>query len=472
MSRIIACLIFVSLLTLGPLHGQRPNVVLILADDLGAVDLGCYGADLIETPNIDELADSGVRFTQAYSASPVCSPTRASILTGKTPARLHITIWSEGSLKGPENNRLRQAASKHDLPLSETTLAKQLQDEGYLTAMVGKWHLGDANHNAESHGFDINIGGSHWGAPQTFFWPYRGTGRFGSEYRYVPGLHFGKKGEYLTDRLTKEALHVIDHAADTQQPFFLYLAHHAPHTPIEAKSADTTYFQSKLRDGLHHRNPTYAAMIKSLDESVGQIKHKLRERGLEKNTIVIFTSDNGGYIGTSTHEGVSIPITSNAPLRSGKGTLYEGGIRVPLIVRWPMAKQPPKEIHTPVVSTDLYHTITQATRVKPKQDLIDDGCDWSGLVDGRASTIERETLYFHYPHYYHAPVSTPASAIRDGDWKLIQFYEDQHVELFNLQADPSEQHDLAANKPEKSRALRQKLQTWLTAVDANLPTSK
>src|SRR5579884_1540938 len=204
---------------------KRPNIVVVLADDLGWADLGCYGADLIESPNIDRLASEGVRFTDAY-AMPVCSPSRATLLTGKHAARLHITIWAEGSLQGPTNRKLLQAESRHNLPHSEITLARLLHDAGYLTALVGKWHLGDADHYPETHGFDVNIGGTRWGAPQTFFWPYRGRGTFGNEFRYVPHLEFGRPGEYLTDRLTEEALRVIDRAGT--QPFFLYLAHHAP----------------------------------------------------------------------------------------------------------------------------------------------------------------------------------------------------------------------------------------------------
>src|SRR5436190_6204533 len=213
-----------------------------------------------------------------------------------------------------------QATSRHDLPHTERTLASELQAAGYLTALIGKWHLGDADHAPETHGFDINIGGTHWGAPQTFFWPYRGQGRFGDEFRYVPHLEFGNPGEYLTDRLTDEALRVIDHAAAAKRPFFLDLAHHAPHTPIEAKPDDVQHFRDKRRPEFHHQHPGYAAMIRSLDESVGRVLERLHDRQLERNTIVVFASDNGGYIGTADDAGQKIPVTDNWPLRSGKGT--------------------------------------------------------------------------------------------------------------------------------------------------------
>ncbi|MBN1421078.1 MAG: sulfatase [Planctomycetes bacterium] len=446
-----------------------PNIVLVLADDLGWTDLGCYGADLHETPHLDRLAKEGVRFTQAYAPSPVCSPTRAALMTGKAPARLNITIWSEGSLKGPTDRKLLQARSLHDLPHRETTLAERLQGAGYLTALVGKWHLGDAAHAPETQGFDVNIGGTHWGAPQTYFWPYRGTRRFGGEFRYVPHLEFGRPGEYLTDRLTDEALRVVDEAAARRQPFFLYLAHHAPHTPIEAKPADIAYFQAKLRPGLTHRNPVYAAMVRSLDESVGRVRARLRDRGLERDTIFIFTSDNGGYIGTSTHEGRSFPVTDNSPLRSGKGTCYEGGLRVPLLVKWPGVTPEGAVCREPVILTDLFHTLAA---VVPGEDgdAVADGVDLAPLLRNPEARLGRDALFFHYPHYYHAPPSTPVGAVRAGDWKLLEFFEDRRVELYDLKDDPGERRDLAAEMPERTADLRRRLQRWRSAVGAQMPT--
>lgn len=462
--------LLVLLAAASPAPAQPPNIVLILADDLGAHDLACYGADLHESPHLDQLARDGVRFTQAYAPSPVCTPTRAAILTGKAPARLRMTIWSEGSVKGPTDRKLLQAESRHDLPHAEVTLAERLQAAGYLTAAVGKWHLGDADHAPETQGFEVNIGGTRWGAPQTFFWPYRGQGRFGGEFRYVPHLEFGRPGEYLTDRLTDAALRVIDHAAAEKKPFLLYLAHHAPHTPIEAKPDDVADFEKKLRPGQHHQNPTYAAMIRSLDDSVARVLQRLRERGLDQHTLVVFASDNGGYIGTSTHDGQTMPVTSNAPLRSGKGTCHEGGLRVPLLIRWPGHATAGVDCPQPVVLTDLFPTLLAAAGLQPDPQVPADGLDLAPILKSPAAELPRRALYFHYPHYYHAPPSTPVSAIRAGDWKLLHFYEDQHDELFNLASDPGEAHDLTKAEPARATELRSQLQSWLKDVDAAFPT--
>lgn len=439
----------------------KPNIVLILADDLGWADLGCYGADLHETPHLDRFAQQGVRFTDAYAMS-VCTPSRAALLTGKHAARLHMTIWSEGSRSGPKNRKLTEAASLHDLPHTETTLARRLHHVGYLTALVGKWHLGDANHYPETHGFDVNVGGTLWGAPHTFFWPYSGSGRF-PEFRYVPHLEFGGSGEYLTDRLTAEALRVIDQADG--KPFFLYLAHHAPHTPMEAKAADVRHFEAKLRPGQHHQNAVYAAMVKSLDDSVGRVLDHLKQRGLEQNTIVIFTSDNGGYIGTE--RGQTMPVTSNAPLRSGKGSLYEGGIRVPLIVHWPGITSSGGECREPVVLMDLFHTLTGALSGEKSKDPAD-GMDLGTLLRAPSQTLSREALYFHYPHYY--PTTSPVSAVRSGDWKLLEYFEDGRHELYNLKDDLSEKTDLASRMPDKAESLLKQLRHWRAQVSAAMPT--
>ena len=339
--------------TCGHPSPAAPNVVLIVADDLGWSDVACYGADLHQTPHLDRLAQQGMRFTNAYSAAPVCSPTRASIMTGKCPARLHMTIWFEAAKNPPQDRRLLPPVTVEQSAPCRDDTGGSASVAGYITAHVGKWHLGDAAHYPETHGFDITIGGTFWGAPATYFAPYRGA--FGSEreFRYVPDLPWPADGEYLTDRLTDEALHVIERAGD--RPFFLYLAFHSVHTPIEAKAPVVERYRQRLSAGLHHQNATYAAMVESLDENVGRILQRIDELQLADNTIVVFTSDNGGQIG----DYAGRQVTSNAPLRSGKGSLYEGGVRVPLMVRWPNVVSASSICHTPVVSTDLYPTIAQ-----------------------------------------------------------------------------------------------------------------
>jgi arylsulfatase A-like enzyme len=438
-----------------------PNIVLILADDLGWADPACYGSKVHETPHLDQFAREGVLFTDAYAAAPVCSPTRASLLTGKCPARLHLTIWREAALEPPRNRRLLPPVAVADLPHSETTIAKRLRGAGYLTALVGKWHLGDAAHYPETHGFDINIGGTQWGAPNTYFYPYSGGETHKDGFRYVPHLEFGQPGEYLTDRLTDEALKIIDRAGD--RPFFVYLAHHAPHTPIEAKPADIQHCVESLAENAPHRNAAYAAMIRSLDENVGRVLAHLQERGLAERTIVIFNSDNGGYIGNYQKR----QVTDNAPLRSGKGSLYEGGVRVPLIVRWPGVTPRGAVCHEPVLSTDLFYTLGEMAGLSPPAESPADGCSLAPLLKNPQGHLDRDALYFHYPHYYET--TSPVSSIRAGDWKLLEYYEDHHAELYNLRADLSEKTDLAAQQPEKTRQLRDRLHAWLEAVDAQMP---
>lgn len=443
---------------------RPPNIVLILADDLGWSDLGCYGADLIETPNLDCFSREGLRFTDAYAMS-VCTPSRATLMTGKHAARLHMTIWSEGTGSGPTNRKMLQGESRHDLPHTETTLAKHLHDAGYLTAHVGKWHLGGAEYYPETHGFDVNIGGTFWGAPESYFWPYRGSGTFGRTLRYVPHLEWGRPGEYLTDRLTDEALDVINRAGD--RPFFLYLAHHGVHTPIQAKTADIERFKTKPRDGLRHQHPVFAAMVKSLDDSVGRVLDHLQKRKLDENTIVVFASDNGGFIGNDNVNGQSVPIDNNAPLRSGKGSLYEGGVRVPLIVRWPGVTPQGKVCSEPVVLTDLFATCIHAAGLTPVEEAAD-GLDLAPLFKEPTAKLDRGALYFHYPHYY--ATTTPAGAIRARNWKLIEYFEDERVELYNLAKDLSEKTNLAQKMPKKANQLRKRLHNWRTSVNAAMPT--
>ncbi len=440
---------------------SKPNVLFLLVDDLGWADLGVYGADLHQTPNIDRFAQSGVRFTQAYAASPVCSPTRASILTGKHPARLHLTIWREAAHNPPLNRKIVPPQTMDHLPHEETTLAEVFKREGYVTAHVGKWHLGTAGFYPQTQGFDYNIGGTLWGAPQTFFFPYSGD-RYFSEPRYVPHLEGGKPGEYLTDRLADEAIEILErHRGD---PFYLQLWFHTVHTPIEGKPAVADRYRSKIRAGLHHRNAHYAAMVESLDENVGRVLDRLDDLGLADDTIVILSSDNGGFINPWQGEAV----TDNTPLRSGKGSAYEGGVRVPLMIRAPGVTQAGGVSNEPVVSTDFYPTLLSLAGLDDEPGHRSDGTDISALLHDPGTLLGRSALYFHYPHYY--ATTSPVSAVRVGDWKLLHYYEDGRNELYNLADDLPESKDLAADEPQRAHDMAERLRLWLASVDAQMPS--
>ncbi len=458
---VLACGVHCSAKTVGP---TQLNIVFILADDLGANDLACYGADLHETPCIDRLAREGVRFTQAYAMS-ICSPTRASLLTGKHAARLHMTIWREAALSPISDKPLLPPPTITDLPSEERNLAQILKAAGYLTLHVGKWHLGDAAHSPEALGFDVNVGGTHWGAPATYFHPFSGPSGAAGEFRYVPGLGVGRPGEYLTDRLTDEALKLIDVAGE--RPFFLNLWHHSPHTPIEAQSKRVEYFRHHLKPEFHHQNAVYAAMIHSLDENVGRVLDRIAQRGLNRRTLVIFASDNGGY--TNPYRGQ--PPTDNWPLRSGKGSLYEGGIRVPLIVRLPGVTPPGTICEVPVTCADFLPTILELCRDFGNSKLVTppglDGISFAAQLRQPSALREHPELFFHYPHYYFN--TTPVSAVRSGDWKLLEYFEDAKVELYNLRLDPREQHNLSAVEPERASQLRDRLHKWWRETDAQLP---
>jgi len=442
---------------------KHPNFVFILADDLGWADLGCYGSDLHETPNIDKLARQGMRFTDAYAAAPVCSPTRASIMTGKCPARLHMTIWYEASANPPQNRKLIPPVTQGNMPLEQVTIAEVFKAAGYFTAHVGKWHLGDARHYPQTQGFDVNIGGTLWGAPATYFYPYSGSQRYGGEYRYVPHLELGAEGEYLTDRLTDEALRVIDKVKD--KPFYLNLCYHTVHTPIEGKPELVEYFKKKVKPGMHHQNYEYAAMVHSLDENVGRVLDKIDELGIADNTIVVFFSDNGGYINQFSQK----VVTNNYPLRNGKGSLYEGGIREPLIIRWPTVTKAGSVCSEPVSSIDFYPTFLDMTSLvgdsKHNTDL--DGITLMSLLKNPTAKLKREALFWHYPHYY--STTTPVGAVRQGDWKLLEYFEDNHIELYDLSNEIGERNDLTEKMPEKAEELRKCLDEWRKDVKAQMP---
>jgi arylsulfatase A-like enzyme len=375
-----------------------------------------------------------------------------------------MTIWREASARPPQDRRLIPPVTLGNLPHDQTTIAEVLQSAGYATAHVGKWHLGDADHYPESHGFDVNVGGTHWGAPATYFFPYRGPFGQSREFRYIPDLPFGQPGEYLTDRLTSEALRIIEQVRD--RPFFLQLAYHTVHTPLEGKPELVERYGSRLRDGLHHANPVLAAMVHSLDENVGRVLDQLDRLGLAEQTIVLFTSDNGGFV----NEYRGATVTSNYPLRSGKGSLYEGGLRVPLIVRWPGVAPAGEVCAEPVITCDLFSTLLEAAGVAPPTgEQAPDGVSLLPLIEDPQAKLARDALFFHYPHYY--ATTTPASAIRSGDWKLLEYFEDQRVELYHLPGDVGEARDVAREHPSQAETLLRRLREWRSIVGAQMPTA-
>lgn len=429
----------------------QPNVVLILADDLGWSDLACYGSDFYETPHLDRLAREGMRFTQNYAACTVCSPTRSALMTGKYPARTHITDWIPGRM--PENPKLLVPEWTKFLPLDEITLAEVFKASGYATASIGKWHLGEGEHVPEKQGFDVNIAGTNSGSPPSYIAPWK-----------IPTLTEGKDGDYLTDRLGEEAAAFVVRSKD--KPFFLYLPHFAVHTPVQGRADLVRKYEAKLRPGLMHTNTGYAAMMESLDSAVGRVLAALEENKLAENTIVIFTSDNGGRV----------PTTANKTLRVGKGSAYEGGLRVPLIVRWPGVTKPGSISDTPTITMDVFPTLLEMTGVKAVASASTtgasgrDGLSLVPLLRGNGA-ISRSELFWHYPHHQHYQLggSMPFGAIRSGDFKVIEFYNDMHIELYDLKADLGEQHDLATTQPEKAKQLRDRLHAWRKEVGAQMP---
>jgi arylsulfatase A len=426
-----------------------PNIIVLLVDDLGWTDVRCYGSTFYETPNIDKLAQSGLRFTNAYASCNVCSPSRASILTGKNPARLHLTDWIQGHEK--PYAKLLPPHWTQFLPLEETTIAEVLKKKNYATALIGKWHLGDdIKYYPENQGFDLNIGGNYLGSPPSYFSPYR-----------IPRLKDGPKGEYLTDRLTEDALQFIREKKD--QPFFLYLSYYAVHIPLQGKPDDVAYFKAKRDSTANQKNAIYAAVIKSVDESVGKVTQLVEALHLAKNTIIIFMSDNGGILGMKNR------ITSNLPLRGGKGTSYEGGVRVPFIVRWEGKIKSNTVCDIPIIHADFFPTVAEITASDVSSISGIDGVSITPLLFG-GKTINRDALFWHYPHY-HTEGATPFSSIRQGDWKLIYFYETAKMELYNLRNDPGELNDVAGKETKIVTMLFEKIKKWKQKVGAQDPVS-
>jgi arylsulfatase A-like enzyme len=461
--------------------GTRPNVIFILLDDFGYSDLGCYGSKFYESPNIDRFAAENVRFTNAYAACPVSSPTRASILTGKYPVNTGITDWIPGrqaTNSGSAADKLIALPFNLNLGLDEITIAEMLKNNGYKTMISGKWHLGeDSLYWPEYQGFDVNKGGFSKGSPTKdkryngYFSPYGN-----------PRLSDGPEGEYLTDRLTDEAIRFVDQ--NRKDPFFLYLSYYAVHNPMQAKEEHVNKFKAKaVSSGLDKKepftrdrywiakgmpgnykerviqsNPVYAAMIYSVDENIGRLLDKLHELSLEDNTIIIFTSDNGGL---STSEGSP---TSNYPLRAGKGWLYEGGIRVPLIIRYPGKGKPGSVINTPVCSVDFYNTIAEMTG-SGRGNAKTDGVSFIQLFS--KDKMKERPLFWHYPHYSNQGVE-PGSAVRLGRYKLIDNFQSGKQEMYDLENDLSETTDISAANPEKTRELYTLLKKWRAETNAKM----
>lgn len=501
-----------------PARGKKMNVILFLVDDMGWSDLDCYGSEFYKTPKIDQLAKKGVRFTQAYASSHVCSPSRAGIISGEYPARTHLTDWLAGR---PDFSfqRLKNAEIVQHLPYRQPTLPRILKENGYKTAIFGKWHLGDDSASTERQGFELHLPKWNKGWPRgTYFAPFK-----------MKGFEDAPDGSYLTDYLTKQAMDWV--AENKDQPFFLFLSHFAVHDPIEGKPHLVEKFQRKLKNNeinegkpfileqdpdmknpfsrkeldslldkkeykgysiLPHRivkikqfqnNPQYAAMVESVDQSLGRVLATLKKLGLSENTIIIFTSDNGGMSAANLYNpGRKIPLsmlnasfsTSNLPLRGGKGWLYEGGIRVPLIVYWPGHGKHGITSKTPVINTDFYPTIIDMLGIAPPKDYPLDGMSFVPLLkqEKKASRdIEKRAIYWHFPQYSNHGAQSPGGAIRYGDYKLLEYFENYTVQLFNINEDPGEQHDLSKRMPRKVKQLKDMLHAWRKDIHANMPTS-
>jgi arylsulfatase A-like enzyme len=458
-------LFWLSLVCAGLLYGRTgvdvlasdpPNIVVIMADDLGWKDLHCYGNDPIDTPALDQLAEQGMLFTDAYAASPVCSPTRAAMMTGQSPARIRLTNHAPGNKDGfslPESD-LQEPETVRNLALSYVTIAERLRQAGYATAHIGKWHLSYVARNRKSgitepelrpdkQGFDVNVGGCFRGGPPSYFAPYR-----------IPTLIPKTEREYLPERLADEAVKFVN--AHQNEPFFLSWWPYSVHYPMQARESLIAKYRKRKRDGADIRDPVYAAMIEALDTEIGRFLKLLDETGLRDETLVIFKSDNGGYHG------------DNRPLRGFKGMLYEGGIRIPWIVRWPGRVKAGTRCVTPVISTDCYPTLLEIAGLSPTADQPLDGSSILPLMEQRDG-FERDAIYFHYPNYAFHKRNRLGSAVRQGDYKLIKRYDDGSLELYNLRHDLGEKQNLAERFPDRTEAMKEKLDDWLRNTGAKRP---
>ena len=443
---------------------DRPNILFIMADDLGYADLGVTGSDYYHTPNIDKLAGQSITFKAAYANCANCAPTRAALMSGLYAPRTGVyTVGSPD--RGKATDRvLVPTPNKTELAPEFITIAEVLKATGYTTAHMGKWHLGEGPTGPEAQGFDVNIGGGHNGHPRSFFSPYRNVD-------HIPD---SPEGEYLTDRLTSEAIDFLATQKQSDKPFFLYLPLYTVHTPIqpEPRFIDAAASRDK---GTHHDHTKYAAMVESMDHYVGRVLSAIDELDLAENTLVVFTSDNGGH-GT---------YTDHEPMRGSKGMFYEGGIRVPLFVRYPGVTKAGSTSDEPVVLLDFYPTLAEASKGKLPDRQPVDGVSLMQLLRDPSAKLDRDAIYFHFPAYLqgysggegaeaHRPPwrATPCSAIRMGDWKLIEYFETGEIELFNLADDPGEHNDLSKQNKAKAEHLLSKLRAWREATDASVPTEK
>ncbi|MFT4541639.1 MAG: arylsulfatase A [Planctomycetota bacterium] len=439
-----------------PKPATPPNILLVLVDDLGWSDLGCYGNPAVDTPRIDAFCAQGVRFTDAYAAAPVCSPTRASIMTGLAPARMHITNHlPDRESFTPDNPTLTAAHCEDRLALEYVTVAEHLQRNNYKTAFFGKWHLApqrtadQADFYPDAQGFDRNTGGNGWGGPgSSFFAPYE-----------FPGLVSKEENEYLPYRLGEEVQSYIRQHAEreTDEPFFVALWNYTVHWPMDSPPDLLAKYQERgVQPGIV--DPRYAGMTEALDQVIGGVLDALKETGLDENTLVIFSSDNGALAS----------VADNRPLRGSKGYLYEAGIRVPTMVRWPGKVRPGRVDATPIISTDWFSTILDAAGVELPADYPGDGMSLVSLLD-ESEELEREALYFHYPNYAWHRSNRLGSAIRAGDMKLIERFDDGSLELYDLEADRAEENNLAQQRPELAQKMQRSLLLWRASVSAALP---
>lgn len=442
-----------ALLALECAAAAKPNILFILIDDMGWMDLGCQGNPHLKTPNIDRFATEGVRFTDAYAPAPVCSPTRAALMTGHSPARLHLTnhLPHQDRFTPPES-KLLPAEMRDHLPLEYTTIAERLRDEaGYATAFIGKWHLYKGREEkfaAQFQGFDINIGGCSYGGPPTFFDPYR-----------IPFLSDRKQGEYLPDRLADETISFMRKQVEAKKPFYVALWNYTVHWPMEAPAEFVAKWADKPKLGYNHK--VYPAMLETMDLAIARVLGELERLKIEEETFVVFTSDNGPFGG----------VGDARPLRGDKGHLYEGGIRVPLIVRWPGKVAAGQVREDPVILTDFYPTLLEVAGLKTRKDYPGDGESLLPVLTGEGD-LERDALFWHYPNFAFHRDNRLGSAVRMGDYKLIEFFEGNEVELYNLREDLGEKKNLAGGEAGRVQEMRKRLSRWREKSGARMPRSR